>query len=497
MSGIRVTYSGLIAFVASIVTVLTGFLFTIIITRQLSQDEFGTWSLIGGLVSYVYIFRPLIGYWCTREIARGIESGKTAFSSTGILAALAVFVYLLIAYFFGKNIEVDQTLLIFAAILIPVEYFNQILKRINQGYRPHMEEYGLLTFEIIKIPIALGLVYFLELGLMGIIITVFFANLASIFLLLITTRQKLVGSFKKEYLKKWVKLFWIPTYPNISQIINVSDVAVVTLITGSVGGLAYWAAARAIAHTVNHSSKIGKAIYPKLLGGAKKEFFQENLVLMFYFALPLSAMSIIFARPGLFALNPLYEVAIFVVIFLVPSIFLRTLSELFKQALSGIENIDTKENAKFMDYLKSKLFYLPTLKIIQRASYLGVLIVVLLLMAPIVESDIQLIVYWAIIALATQIPYTLYLYVLLRREFKPQIESKIIFKYLLTSILVFGSVYYLMEQYLQYYESIFEFLPGLLPYLVLGIGSYLGITYLIDKRTRILFNKVLKEFQIK
>ncbi len=497
MSGIRVTYTGLIAFIASIATVLTGLLFTIIITRQLSQEEFGTWALIGGLMGYVYFFRPIIGYWCTREIARGIESGKTAFSSTGLLAALAVFVYLIIVYFFGKNVVVDQSLLIFAAILIPMEYFNQILKRINQGYRPHVEEYGLLTFEITKIPVAVGLVYFLDLGLMGLILTVFIANLASIVLLIIKTRQKLVGSFKKEYLKKWFRLFWIPTFPNISQIINVSDVAVFTLITGSVGGLAYWSAAKAVAHTVNHSSKIGKAIYPKLLGGAKKKFFQENLTLMIYFALPLSSMSIVFARPALFILNPIYEVAVLVVIFLVPSILLRTLSEIFSQALSGTETVDTKENAKFMDYLRSKLFFLPILRIIQLASYLIVLVIMLFLFASTTESDVELVVYWAIISLAVQIPYILYLYLMLRKEFKPKINSKIIFKYFFVSIFVFGSIYFLMEQYLVYDERIFEFLPQFLPFLILGSGSYLAITYLIDKRTRMLFNAIINELKDK
>nr|NIQ15212.1 hypothetical protein [Candidatus Dadabacteria bacterium] len=88
MSGVRVTYSGLIAFLASITTVVTGLFFTVIITRELSQDEFGTWALIGTLTSYVLFMRPTIAYWCTREIARGEESGKTALSSMGMFASI-------------------------------------------------------------------------------------------------------------------------------------------------------------------------------------------------------------------------------------------------------------------------------------------------------------------------------------------------------------------------------------------------------------------------
>ena len=76
MSSIRVTYSGLISFAVGIVTVVTGLVFTLIVTRQLSQDEFGTWGLIGGLISYALIIGPIVSYWSTREIARGENSGN-------------------------------------------------------------------------------------------------------------------------------------------------------------------------------------------------------------------------------------------------------------------------------------------------------------------------------------------------------------------------------------------------------------------------------------
>ena len=55
MSGIRVTYSGLISFVVGLASVFTGIIFTIIVTRQLTPEEFGTWNLIGGLIVYAVI----------------------------------------------------------------------------------------------------------------------------------------------------------------------------------------------------------------------------------------------------------------------------------------------------------------------------------------------------------------------------------------------------------------------------------------------------------
>ena len=61
MSSIRVTYSGLITFVLMLVSIVTGLIFTLIVTRRLDQIEFGLWSLIGGIIAYSLIFGLITG----------------------------------------------------------------------------------------------------------------------------------------------------------------------------------------------------------------------------------------------------------------------------------------------------------------------------------------------------------------------------------------------------------------------------------------------------
>ena len=78
MSEIRPTYSGLISLIVTIITVVFGIIFTIIITRTLSAEEFGIWNLRMAMVFYITVAEPIISYWATREVARGIKSGKTA-----------------------------------------------------------------------------------------------------------------------------------------------------------------------------------------------------------------------------------------------------------------------------------------------------------------------------------------------------------------------------------------------------------------------------------
>lgn len=495
MSGIRVTYSGLISFVVGAVSVFTGLIFTLIVTRQLTQVEFGTWSLIGSLTAYVLILSPIVSYWTTREIARGKETGKTAILSNSFFSVGATIFYLIIIYFFSGQTQVDKNILIFASILVPIGFVRTTLIAISGGHKPQLAEYGLLTFELTKIPAAIILVYFLEMGLAGAILTSALAQLASTIVLIIRNREKIKGRFNKKYVKNWLKLFWLPTYPNLTQAITNSDVVIFTLLTGSVIGVAYWGVARAISVVVMHSEKINRALYPKLLGGGKKEYLQENLSRVFYFSFPLVAMSIIFSRPALFALNPLYEVAVPVVIILVPVIFLRSLNNIFELALTGIEKVDTNEKSTFKDYLKSRLFYIPTLRITQRLAYISSLAVMLLIFLPFNHSDIELVSFWAIIALITQIPLTLYLYTIVRKEFTPKIDIKPIVKYLMSAVFVFGLIFFLMEKFLTYKISIYEFLPEFLLYVILGIVGYFLLTFVLDHKTRVLVKAVIKEIK--
>src|SRR3990167_2795739 len=99
MSNIRVTYSGLLGFIIGMISVITGIVFTLIVTRRLSPEEFGVWALIGSVISYFLIVEPILSYWTTRQIARGESVATTSLFYSTLFSLGQVPIYLSLAFY--------------------------------------------------------------------------------------------------------------------------------------------------------------------------------------------------------------------------------------------------------------------------------------------------------------------------------------------------------------------------------------------------------------
>ena len=497
MSGIRVTYTGLISLIGGIISIFTGIIFTLIITRSVTAEEYGTWGLILGLVTYVMLIGPIVSYWSTRDTARNIQSGKTAIWSSMLLSIGAISVYIPISYLMSNYTNVENNVLLFAAILIPTMFINGILVAINLGWKPHAISYGTLAYGISSIPLALFLIYYLNFGVTGIIISVFLANIVSIIILFYYAKEKIVNRFNKAFLKKWLKFSWIPIYPGIAVLVAGFDISIFTIITGSVIGLAFWTAAMVFPAMISHTGLISRAIYAKLLEEKTKEFMSENLTLVFYFGIILISLVITFARPALYALNPIYEIAFPVAIIMSFEVFLSVFTNIFLLSLAGIERVDKFENSTFKDYLKSKLFFPQTIRLIQTSIYILILTVGLLILVGFGSSNQELLLFWASIALITQIPLVCVLYYLVRKNIMIKLEISRIAKFVLTAIGVFGFTYILTTQFLVYSPEVTSFIPNVLMFASFGVGLYIIITYLIDNKIRNLVHAIIYEIKTK
>jgi len=136
------------------------------------------------------------------------------------------------------------------------------------------------------------------------------------------------------------------------------------------------------------------------------------------------AFSITFAKPGLFALNPIYQIAAPIVIFIAVRTFLTTFNRMLYDAHLAMEDIDKEgRKASSKDYVKSKLVLIPTLEIIKQGVYVGVLAILLFFYSSQTDSIIELILYWVAISLVMEIPITMYMIYLTKKSFKIKIDN--------------------------------------------------------------------------
>ncbi len=495
MSGIRLTYAGLLALVIRLASVITGIVFTITVTRNLSPQDFGLWRLMGGLISYVIIAEPIVSYWAVRQTARGEQVGRTGLYSSGMLATAASLVYVVMIFFVSSATGSSYAILLLAAILVPVTYLANTLEAINLGSKPQAASYALLAFEFAKIPFGLVLVEFIHMGLAGAIIATFAAFLARIIVLIYHARYKIMAKFSFTILKNWMKLAWLPLYTNVASVVFTLDVLVFSLIVGSVEPLSLYAAATSITAIVAYSSGLSQALYPKLLADNKKEYVEVALKRTFLFSIPILAAVIVFAKASLFVLNPAYAVVVPALYIFAATSFAYVISGIMYNTLGAIERVDVNLNSRLMDHVRSKLFFVPTLTYVQYGSYLGLLISMLLLTRSFLVTDLNLVMLWAAIGLATQLPFTVYSTILARRSLPFSIPWASMGKYALASMIAAGIMLVLNNYIIVYDKSIYILAPRLAAAMFLAAGIYFSILYAIDADFRMLSAAIIGELK--
>ena len=242
MSNIRVTYSGLISLVLGLSSTVTGLIFILIVTRSLSQTELGVWTLIGGLFTYVLVIEPIISYWSLRQVARGNETGKTAIISSGIFSIFGLMGYVLISFLVFEKTNTSIDILLYAIPLVPLHFLNRTISTIALGWKPQLDAYGIIILDLLKIPTAIIFIYYLDLGITGVINSMIISYSITITIFVYLSRERFRNKFSMSYVKSWLKFSWIPIFSRLPGMV-VFDVMIFSVITGSVTGLAYWTTA--------------------------------------------------------------------------------------------------------------------------------------------------------------------------------------------------------------------------------------------------------------
>lgn len=492
LSNIRVTHSGLVNLLTGLARVVAAFVFITLVTRSLSVEEFGQYNLVLSITVYVVTSHWIISYWTTREIARGNTSGKTAILSSGIFSSIGTFIFLIIGMSVSNSSNLELNTIILAGALIPLQFLHNILNHISVGWRPQIASYGNLFLELAKVPLAFLFLFMFGMELNGVFLSLILGFLASISIMLYFNRNQLRVGFSLTILKTWLSRFWLPGYQMLATIIYTFDFLIVVILA-SPEVVGFYAAILAIGSLVSHSNLVTVGAYPKLLGNGRGKYLNENFRLLLYFSILFSTLSIVFAKAGLFILNPIYEVVSVGVIFITIRYFLFNISYNFNSMLRATETIDEKQNPTIGEFLKSKLFKIPTIQLFQYVSYILILTVSLLLIKSPSSSD--LVIFWSIISLLAQIPNTLLICIWMKKEKLIQINFITILKYFVAAVPIYFFNDFLTNIFLDYNANIFILVPQILLILSICILSYVGITFLIDGNTRQLLKSIVNELK--
>lgn len=495
MDEIRVTYSGLISLMIGILNILIGLGFTIIITRTLSEVEFGTWGMIGGLIIYATIVEPIVTFWTTREVARNQESANTAIFTGFFLSGIGLVVYLVSGIILLYQTEVEQNVIYLGLILVPLFLINKILSSISLGWKPQGVSYGQLIFTSSQLCIGFLLLVIFDFSLIGIIITVGISTIFSIGFFIIYNKSKLRAPIQKKIIKKWIKFSWVALFPNLGPTIMSFDIMIFSIITGSVFGIAYWTASLTIVSILAVPQLISRGTYSKLLQGGDKTFVQENMRLLIYFIILFAGITITFAKPGLIILNPIYSEIGLIVIIMTMYIVMRVISNNLLTFVTGVDQVDLYENQNIKNYFKSSLIHVPSIYLVQSIGYIIALTTGLYFATIFNYSNFELILYWAIIQMVIQIPITIYSIIISQRKINLKYDIKPIIKYIIAGIVTFGIIFVVNIEIMTVETELIKFLPQVIFFVFISVILYIIITYAIDNKTRNLGKKIFESIK--
>ena len=117
-----------------------------------------------------------------------------------------------------------------------------------------------------------------------------------------------------------------------------------------------------------------------------------------------------------------------------------------------------------------------------------------MIVASIVDlEELEIIFWWGVGGTISNIGIGIVFWLTVKRQIKINFPLKPAIKYTTVTIIASIISFLLLNQFLIYEKSIFQFLPSLIPHLVLFVSIYLSIIFLWDKDSREFFRQIIKE----
>lgn len=388
---IRVRRAGLVSFSVKLISIFTGLAFVVLITSNVSTNEFALWNLIGSTLVYILFPTFIINFWATRARARGQLVARTVLIATLIFAAILTVLFVIVSFpssgFMVQAASQHSNLFFFLLSSPQVLLYTFVggMEAMLWGSSPEKQMFGYGAFEIAKIVIGLAAFAVFRLGLEGAILAVMGAQILQLCVILFYTRNEYSAPFSLSTLKMWFKSGWPSVFQNLHpMILNLDLVIVAIFIPKAVNFLVidYFAAARVIASVVGYSDSLALGLYPSILSGQDpSEKSNRVLELQLMIIAPMLVGAIILSHRLLTLFNPVYSRGWIIVIPLAVSYVFYSLRPLVEGVILGSEKVDLGEKMTLKQYFKSKLFLVSKIDLTTSVGYLASVVIFCIILA--------------------------------------------------------------------------------------------------------------------
>ena len=482
---IRLRYSGFVVFTTQLLGVITGLIFTLLLTRSMTVSQFGIWTNIFDYTPYFIILGGVLPFWATRFTARGkVGTAKTSALSQLSIAGASVIIYLPVIFLISHAIGTSSYLLIYfiAGLTILTYYMVAVFEAVLQAIKPQSTGYGFIIQEIVKVVVALIVILVFKQIFLGAILALVLGPgiqvLYYCYLLSDYFKEKANWSF----LKQWLKGSPAIAFNAIGSQL-VSFVLILLFLYGGSESRAYYQAALSFTTIVGYASSLAVALYPKLLANCCSE---EEVGLSFrtvlMLAIPLATLTMVMAVSFLSVLNVSYGIAWPVLIALTVDTLVVLLNSFYSSCLMGVENFDAEGQISLRKLVRSKIFKVFSIPYIQAAFALPFTYFVLTKL-PVVGS-VEMTVEVVVILISVHAATFVGLYFFMRHSIHIPVAWKSMAKYVLSALLM-GTILLILP-------TTTTLLPTIAK-AIAGFAIYVGLLLSIDAQARSLVGLIWQE----
>ena len=285
---IRLHYSGFIIFAAQILSIITGLAFTLLLTRNMTKQEYGIWANIFDLTAYFLLLTGVFPFWATRFVARHRQgTAKTAILANLIVSLASTTIYVAFTPFLTQAFNISGAyvlMYLIASAQIINMHMIAALESVLRAKKPQAIGYGLLIEEATKITLAAILIIILKQLFLGAMLSLIGSAAIQVVYYLKLTWQDLKQKIQWTYARAWLKASTVNIYNAVGTQLAAFSLILLFLLGGQAARGNYQAAAT-FANVISYSLFLSYALYPKLLGEGTLKDAASSLKMVLMFAI--------------------------------------------------------------------------------------------------------------------------------------------------------------------------------------------------------------------